>query len=61
MSPEQVARLRAALESRFQREISLAVSVEDDVVGGFRVRADTTAIDASLATRIADMKRALAS
>lgn len=61
MSVEQVARLSKALESRFGRPISLAVSIEDDVIGGFRIRAETTSIDASLATRIANMKRALAS
>ena len=61
MTVEQVARLRSLLEARFGRKIALAVSVEDGVVGGFRLRADTTAIDASLATRIADMKRALTS
>ncbi|MST64380.1 F0F1 ATP synthase subunit delta [Schaalia hyovaginalis] len=61
MTAEQAARLRSLLETRFQREVALSVSVEDGVVGGFRLRADTTAIDASLATRIADMKRALAS
>lgn len=60
MSAEQSARLRSLLEARFGEEISLSTSVEADVVGGFRLRAGTTAIDASLATRIADMKRALA-
>lgn len=60
MTPEQVARLRALLEARFERALTLSISVSPDVVGGFRLRAATTAIDATLASRIADMKRALA-
>ncbi|WP_076464616.1 F0F1 ATP synthase subunit delta [Actinomyces mediterranea] len=61
MNAEQAARLRALLERRFNADISLAISVDTSVVGGFRLRADTTSIDASLATRIADMRRVLAS
>lgn len=60
MTPEQVTRLRRLLEQRFERDITLSISVEPGVVGGFRLRANTTAIDASLAARIADMKRSLA-
>lgn len=60
MTPEQVARLRSLLERRFEREITLSISIDPGLVGGFRLRADTTAIDASLAARITDMKRALA-
>ena len=60
MTPEQVTRLRRLLEQRFERDITLSISVEPGVVGGLRLRANTTAIDASLAARIADMKRSLA-
>ena len=61
MSPEQISRLRSLLEKRFNSEISLAISVVPGLVGGFKLRAQTTSIDASLATRISDMKQALAS
>ena len=49
------------LEKRFNSEISLAISVVPGLVGGFKLRAQTTSIDASLSTRISDMKQALAS
>lgn len=61
MSPEQISRLRSLLEKRFNSEISLAISVVPGLVGGFKIRAQTTSIDASLSTRISDMKQALAS
>ncbi|MDC4232856.1 F0F1 ATP synthase subunit delta [Actinomyces sp. B33] len=59
MTPEQIDRLRSILARRFGQEIALSVSIDPDVVGGFRVRAGTTAVDASLATRMADMRRRL--
>ncbi|WP_022868298.1 F0F1 ATP synthase subunit delta [Schaalia vaccimaxillae] len=59
LSHSQIERLHSLLQRRFDNDISLAFSIKPDVIGGFRLRAGTTAIDASLATRIDDMRRQL--
>ncbi len=52
MSDAQVETSRAILSKRYGTAVDLAISI-DQVIGGFRLRAGMTAIDASLATRIA--------
>ena len=61
MSDAQVERLRAILSKRYGTAVDLAISIDPEVVGGFRLRAGMTAIDASLATRIAAARTAIAS
>lgn len=60
LSAEQITRLRTILTKRFGQEISLAVSINPDVVGGFRIVTGTTSIDATLSTRMTDLRRRLA-
>ncbi|QPK80617.1 F0F1 ATP synthase subunit delta [Schaalia sp. ZJ405] len=60
LSAAQVDRLREILTKRFGKELSLALSVNPDVVGGFRIVSGATSVDASLATRLADLQRRLA-
>ena len=50
MTEAQVDRLRAILEKRYGVTVDLAISVDPTLIGGFRLRAGLTAIDASLAT-----------
>jgi len=41
--------------------VDLAISIDPEVIGGFRLRAGMSAIDASLATRIAAARSAITS
>ena len=61
MSDAQVERLRAILTKRYGTPVDLAVSVDPELIGGFRLRAGMTAIDASLASRISAARDAIAS
>lgn len=61
MSEAQIARLRSILEKRYGVSVDLAISIDPDVVGGFRLRAGMNAIDASLATRMSAARAAIAS
>ena len=61
MSDAQVERLRAILSKRYGTAVDLAISIDPEVIGGFRLRAGMSAIDASLATRIAAARSAITS
>ena len=61
MSEAQVERLRSILSKRYGTDVDLAISIDPEVVGGFRLRAGMTAIDASLATRLGEARDAIAS
>ena len=60
MSEAQVERLRSILSKRYGTDVDLAISIDPEVVGGFRLRAGMTAIDASLASRISAARDAIA-
>jgi len=57
----QVERLRSILSKRYGADVDLAISIDPEVVGGFRLRAGMSAIDASLASRISAARDAIAS
>ena len=61
MSDAQVERLRTILTKRYGTPVDLAISVDPELIGGFRLRAGMTAIDASLASRISAARDAIAS
>ena len=61
MSEAQVERLRSILSKRYGTDVDLAISIDPEVVCGFRLRAGMTAIDASLASRISAARDAIAS
>jgi len=61
MTDPQVERLRGILEKRYGVTVDLAISIDPDIIGGFRLRAGMTAIDASLATRLSAARDAIAS
>lgn len=61
MSDAQVSRLRAILEKRYGVTVDLAISINPDLIGGFRLRVGMSAIDASLATRLGTAREAIAS
>lgn len=60
MSGAQVERLRSILSKRFDAEIDLAISIDPDVIGGFVLRAGSTAVDATVRTRLADARARIA-
>lgn len=60
LSATQTQRLASALSARYGGEISLNVMIDPAVVGGLRVQIADDVIDASVATRLADLRHRLA-
>lgn len=60
MSEAQIERLRSILSRRLGAEVTLNVTVNPKLVGGFRMTAGTHALDSSIQTQVADLRRALA-
>jgi F-type H+-transporting ATPase subunit delta len=59
LEPEQATRLSAALSRLHGRDIRLNVAVDPGVIGGVSVRIGNEVIDATMATRIEQARRAL--
>lgn len=59
LSDEQRTRLSAALSRIYGRPVTLAVSVEPDLLGGAVVRIGDEIIDGSVASKLADARRRL--
>ncbi|MDO4258937.1 MAG: F0F1 ATP synthase subunit delta [Actinomycetaceae bacterium] len=55
----QLSRLRQILTRRLGTDVTLAVSTDPALVGGFRLRADEESMDASVATRFNEVRRTL--
>ena len=60
LSAAQVERLGAVLEKRLGRPVMINSTIEEGLVGGFRMLLGTTSVDASIATQVRDLKRELA-
>lgn len=60
LSPEQRTRLASALSARYGAGVALNVVVDPTVVGGLRVQIADDVIDASISTRLADLRQRLA-
>ncbi|MGP3535309.1 F0F1 ATP synthase subunit delta [Microbacterium sp. RD1] len=56
----QRERLRAALAAKYGAEVALNVVIDPAVVGGLRVQIADDVIDASISTRLADLRQRLA-
>lgn len=56
----QTERLARALSARYGADVSLNVVIDPDVVGGLRVQIADDVIDASVSTRLADLRHRLA-
>ncbi|WP_125132495.1 F0F1 ATP synthase subunit delta [Microbacterium sp. 10M-3C3] len=56
----QRERLAAALSARYGAQVSLNVVIDPSVVGGLRVQIADDVIDASISTRLADLRQRLA-
>lgn len=59
LDEEQARRLAAALTRLHGREVRLNVAVDPDVIGGVQVRLGSEVIDATVATRLEQARRAL--
>lgn len=59
MTPAQSERLGRILARRLGREVSLTVSVVPGLIGGFRLRTGTTALDSSVQTQVDHLRRAI--
>ncbi|HSN11757.1 MAG TPA: F0F1 ATP synthase subunit delta [Propionibacteriaceae bacterium] len=60
ISPDQEAKLRAALSAQAQRPVTLMVVVDPNLVGGVRVEIGDEVIDGSMAGRLEAARRQLA-
>ncbi|GAA1162298.1 F0F1 ATP synthase subunit delta [Nesterenkonia sandarakina] len=61
LDPSYMERLRASLDRYFGRELKLDVVVDPAVVGGIRVQVGDEVVDSTVATKLNDLDRRLAS
>ncbi len=59
MTDEQLARLKSIIERQVGGEVSLAVSVDPDLIGGFRINYGDEAADSSVRSELWSAQRAL--
>jgi len=59
VSPEQQAKLAAALKRRFGREVNLRFELDESLIGGARLQADDLVIDGSVRTGLDKLSSAL--
>jgi F-type H+-transporting ATPase subunit delta len=59
LSDEELAEVKGALAERFGSEVHLQVEVDEELVGGFRVRYGDRVLDASLARAFSDLRALL--
>ncbi|MBA8816523.1 F-type H+-transporting ATPase subunit delta [Microbacterium halimionae] len=60
LGASQIDRLRSALSARYRTDVSINVVIDAAVVGGLRVAIGDELIDASVSTRLADLRQRLA-
>lgn len=59
MTDEQQAKLSEALSRRLNKQVSLEVSINPDLVGGAVIRADDLVIDGSVSGKLAKLAEQL--
>jgi F-type H+-transporting ATPase subunit delta len=59
MTPDQQTALAAALTRIYGRPVTVAATVDPELLGGAVVRVGDEIIDGSVATRLADLRRRL--
>ncbi|WP_269937048.1 F0F1 ATP synthase subunit delta [Arthrobacter sp. HY1533] len=60
LSEEQLARLQAGLNNLYGRDLKINVTIDPTLVGGIKVVVGSEVVDATAATRIAELRRRLA-
>ena len=61
LTDEQTARLQAGLNNLYGRDLKINVEIDPALVGGIRVKVGDEVVDATIATRVAELRRQLAS
>lgn len=61
LSPEQLARLGAALERQYGRPVQISLEIDPAVVGGLNVQVGDEVVDATISRRLADARQRFAS
>lgn len=61
LSEAQLERLGAILQSAYDREVQLNVTVDPQVIGGLRIQVGADVVDATVLSRLHDARRRLAS
>lgn len=60
LTEAQTARLRQTLAARYDTEVSLTVVIDPEVVGGIRIEIGDDVIDATVSSRLGDLRQRLA-
>ncbi len=60
LSAEQLSRLQAGLNNLYGRDLKINVNIDPTLVGGIKVVVGDEVVDATSATRLADLRRRLA-
>lgn len=60
LTDEQFTRLQAGLNNLYGRELNINVTIDPALVGGIRVKVGDEVVDATIATRVSDLRRRLA-
>ena len=60
LTAEQSARLQAGLNNLYGRDLKININIDPELVGGIRVKVGDEVVDASIATRVSDLRRRLA-
>lgn len=60
LSAEQQQRLQTSLNGLYDRDLKMNVSVDHSLIGGVRVRVADEVVDASVVTRLGELRRQLA-
>lgn len=60
LTDAQIDRLRSILSRRMGKDVTLNVTINPELVGGFRMTAGSNALDSSIQTQVTDLRRALA-
>ena len=60
LTDAQTERLGAALAARYGTQVSINTVIDESIVGGLRIQIANDVIDASVSTRLADLRHRLA-
>ncbi|PID97576.1 MAG: F0F1 ATP synthase subunit delta [Actinobacteria bacterium] len=59
LTAKHIKRLKAILSKRLGSDVIITVSIVPELIGGFRIKAGTTALDSTIQTQVSDLRRTL--